>query len=325
MKTIKKHSHLFIVSLIILLGIVFFVAINTGTIKVSFMQLLKGLFIEYNKDVASVYQIRFPRVIVTMLVGCALALSGLLFQVVLKNPLADPGIIGISAGAQLVSILVGIFLPEFYTVKPLLTCLGGFLTFVLIYSLSWKSGLKTTRIILVGVAIHYILTAIISFIESISSSISSSVGSVILYTWNDVQLLMVYILPILIILYFLTKACDLLGLEDRTLLSLGINVNFYRFILSLLAVLLCSISVSISGILSFVGLLIPHLSRLFVGNKHCYLIPACGLLGALVLLTADTLGRVIIAPYEITPAILMAIIGGPLFIILLKRSSMHES
>lgn len=325
MKTIKKHSHLFIVSLIILLGIAFFIAINTGTIKVSFMQLLKGLFIEYNKDVASVYQIRFPRVIVTMLVGCALALSGLLFQVVLKNPLADPGIIGISAGAQLVSLLVGIFLPEFYTVKPLLTCLGGFLTFILIYSLSWKSGLKTTRIILVGVAIHYTLTAIISFIESISSSISSSVGSVILYTWNDVQLLMVYILPILIILCFLTKACDLLGLEDRTLLSLGINVNFYRFILSLLAVLLCSISVSISGILSFVGLLIPHLSRLFVGNKHCYLIPACGLLGALVLLTADTLGRVIIAPYEITPAILMAIIGGPLFIILLKRSSMHES
>ena len=307
MKTIKKHAHLFIVSLIILLGIVFFIAINTGTIKISFFQLLKGLFIEYNKDVASVYQIRFPRVIVTMLVGCVLALSGLLFQVVLM------------------SILVGIFLPEFYTVKPLLTCLGGFLTFILIYSLSWKSGLKTTRIILVGVAIHYTLTAIISFIESISSSISSSVGFVILYTWNDVQLLIVYILPILIILCFLTKASDLLGLEDRTLLSLGINVNFYRFILSLLAVLLCSISVSISGILSFVGLLITHLSRLFVGNKHCYLIPTSGLLGALILLIADTLGRVIIAPYEITPAILMAVIGGPLFIILLKRSSMHES
>ena len=324
MKTIKKHPLLFILSLFILLCISFFIAINTGTIKVSFIQLLKGLFVEYNKDVASIYQIRFPRVIVTMLVGCALALAGLLFQV-LKNPLADPGSIGISAGAQLVSLLVGIFLPEFYTVKPLLTCLGGFLTFVLIYSLSWKSGLKTTRIILVGVAIHYTLTAIISFIESISSSISSSVDSVILYTWNDVQLLMIYILPILIILCFLTKACDLLGLEDRTLLSLGINVNLYRFIISLLAVILCSVSVAISGILSFVGLLIPHLARLFVGNKHSYLLPTSGLLGALVLLIADTLGRVIIAPYEITPAILMAIIGGPLFIILLKRSSMHES
>ena len=302
MKTIKKHPLLFILSLFILLCISFFIAINTGTIKVSFIQLLKGLFVEYNKDVASIYQIRFPRVIVTMLVGCALALAGLLFQVVLKNPLADPGIIGISAGAQLVSLLVGIFLPEFYTVKPLLTCLGGLITFILIYSLSWKSGLKTTRIILVGVAIHYTL-----------------------YTWNDVQLLMVYILPILVILSFLTKACDLLGLEDRTLLSLGINVNFYRFILSLLAVILCSVSVAIAGVLSFVGLLVPHLARLFVGNKHSYLLPACGLLGAIILLMADTIGRVIIAPYEITPAILMAIIGGPLFIILLKRSSVHES
>ena len=312
MKTIKKHPLLFILSLFILLCISFFIAINTGTIKISFIQLLKGLFVEYNKDVASIYQIRFPRVIVTMLVGCALAL-------------ADPGIIGISAGAQLVSLLVGIFLPDLYTIKPLLTCLGGLITFILIYSLSWKSGLKTTRIILVGVAIHYTITAIISFIESISSSISSSVGSVILYTWNDVQLLMVYILPILVILSFLTKACDLLGLEDRTLLSLGINVNLYRFIISLLAVILCSVSVAIAGVLSFVGLLVPHLARLFVGNKHSYLIPTSGLLGALVLLIADTLGRVIIAPYEITPAILMAIIGGPLFIILLKRSSVHES
>ena len=186
----------------------------------------------------------------------------------------------------------------------------------MIYSLSWKSGLKTTRIILVGVAIHYTITAMISFIESMSSSISSAAGSIILYTWNDVQLLMIYILPILVILSFLTKACDLLGLEDRTLLSLGINVNLYRFIISLLAVILCSVSVAIAGVLSFVGLLVPHLARLFVGNKHSYLLPACGLLGAIILLMADTIGRVIIAPYEI---------GGPLFIVLLKRSSVHES
>ena len=84
-------------------------------------------------------------------------------------------------------------------------------------------------------------------------------------------------------------------------------------------------SSDLAGVLSFVGLLVPHLARLFVGNKHSYLLPACGLLGAIILLMADTIGRVIIAPYEITPAILMAIIGGPLFIILLKRSSVHES
>ena len=114
MKIIKKNPLLFILGLMIILGICFFLAINIGSIKVSFIQLMKGLFIEYNKDVASIYQIRFPRVIVTMLVGCALALSGLLFQVVLKNPLADPGLIGISAGANIVSLLVGIFLPDLY-------------------------------------------------------------------------------------------------------------------------------------------------------------------------------------------------------------------
>ena len=133
MKIIKKNPLLFILGLMIILGICFFLAINIGSIKVSFIQLMKGLFIEYNKDVASIYQIRFPRVIVTMLVGCALALSGLLFQVVLKNPLADPGLIGISAGANIVSLLVGIFLPDLYVFKPMITCLGGLITFIIIY------------------------------------------------------------------------------------------------------------------------------------------------------------------------------------------------
>ena len=188
MKIIKKIPLLFILGLMIILGICFFLAINIGSIKVSFIQLMKGLFIEYNKDVASIYQIRFPRVIVTMLVGCALALSGLLFQVVLKNPLADPGLIGISAGANIVSLLVGIFLPDLYVFKPMITCLGGLITFIIIYSLSWKSGLNTTRIILVGVAIHYTMNAIVSVIESMSASISSSAGTITLYSWNDVFL-----------------------------------------------------------------------------------------------------------------------------------------
>ena len=295
MKIIKKNPLLFILGLMIILGICFFLAINIGSIKVSFIQLMKGLFIEYNKDVASIYQIRFPRVIVTMLVGCALALSGLLFQVVLKNSLADPGLIGISAGANIVSLLVGIFLPDLYVFKPI-----------------------------VGVAIHYTMNAIVSLIESMSASISSSAGTITLYSWNDVFLLMIYIVPILIILLFLTQACDLLGLEDRTLLSLGINVNTYRFILSLLAVLLCSISVAIAGILSFVGLLVPHLARLFVGNRHKYLIPTTALCGAIILLVADTIGRTLMAPYEISAGIIMSMIGGPIFILLLKRS-LYES
>ena len=195
------------------------------------------------------------------------------------------------------------------------------ITFTLIYSLSWKAGFKTTRIILIGVAINYTISALITLIQSSSSSIAgSATGTISLYTWNDVKILVLYLLPIMLITLLMAKACNLFSLEERTLISLGINVNLYRFGLSLLAVLLCSISVVVVGVIGFIGLLVPHISRLLIGNDHKYLIPICILLGAITLLSADTLGRVIMAPYEISSAIIMAIVGGPLFIVLLKRS-----
>lgn len=321
MELTKKHPKLFMIILAVILFICFFIAINLGSIQVSIVDLFKGLFIEYNVDVASIYSIRFPRIIIAMLVGGALALSGLLFQVVLKNPLADPGIIGISNGASLVSVLVGILLPQLYAIIPLLSFLGGVVTFAIIYSLSWKAGFKTTRIILIGVAINYTISALVTLAQSSTASIASgAMGTISLYTWNDVQILLIYLVPVIIITLFMAKACNLLGLEDRTLMSLGINVDLYRFGLSLIAVLLCSISVAIVGVIGFIGLIVPHISRLLVGNEHKYLIPVCLLMGAIILLVADTLGRVIMAPYEISSAIIMAIVGGPLFIILLKRS-----
>lgn len=321
MELIKKHPKLFMIILIVILFLCFFVAINVGSIQVSFLELFKGLFVEYNENVASIYSIRFPRIIIAMLVGGALALSGLLFQVVLKNPLADPGIIGISNGASLVSILVGIFLPQLYAVIPLLSFFGGLITFAIIYSLSWKAGFKTTRIILIGVATNYTISALVTLAQSSTASITSgAMGTISLYTWNDVRVLLIYLVPVIVITLFMAKACNLLGLEDRTLMSLGINVDLYRFGLSLIAVLLCSISVAIVGVIGFIGLLVPHISRLLVGNEHKHLIPVCLLMGAIILLVADTLGRVIMAPYEISSAIIMAIVGGPLFIILLKRS-----
>lgn len=322
MEITKKHPKIFILILAIVLFVCFFVAINLGSIKVSMIQLFKGLFIEYDVDVASVYSIRFPRIIVAMLVGGALALSGLLFQIVLKNPLADPGIIGISNGANLVSVIVGLCFPQLHYLTPFLAFFGGVVTFAIIYSLSWKAGFKTTRIILIGVAINYTISALVTLANTATASISSSAaGTISLYTWSDVQILLIYLLPVILITLFMAKACNLLGLEDRTLMSLGINVNIYRFGLSFLAVLLCSISVAVVGVIGFIGLIVPHLSRLLVGNDHKYLLPVSLLMGSIVLLVADTVGRMILAPYEISAALIMAIIGGPLFVILLKRSN----
>lgn len=320
MKLIKKHPQIFMIFLIFVLFFCFFIAINLGSIKVSISQLITGLFVKYDADVASVYSIRFPRIIISILVGGALALSGLLFQVVLKNPLADPGIIGIANGASLISVIVGLFLPQLYEIIPLLSFLGGLITFIIIYTLSWRNGFKTVRIILIGVAINYMISALINLVNSMTASITSSAtGTISLYTWQDVKILLLYLIPVIAITLFSAKICNLLGLEDRTLISLGINVNVCRFGLSLLAVLLCSISVAIVGTISFIGLLVPHIARLLVGSEYKYLIPISLLLGSIMLLIGDTLGRIIMAPYEISAAIIMAIIGGPIFIILLKR------
>lgn len=326
MKHIKKYPQIFIVFLLALLIGAFLIAINSGSIKVTPLELLNGLFIEYNEKVASIYLIRFPRVIIMFLAGGALALSGLLFQVVLKNPLADPGIIGISSGAYLVSLLAGIFFPQFYQLRSLLSIVGGIVIFIVIYMLSWKSDFKTTTIILTGVAINYTMNAVITLIESASASlVSTGTGTISLYTWNDVKLLLVCLLPVMVVTLFMAKGCQLLGLSDHTLISLGINVVFYRFGLSFLAVVLCSVSVAVTGVIGFIGLIIPHFARLFIGHEYRYLLPVSLLLGAVVLLLTDTLGRMIIAPYEISSAIIMALIGGPLLIVLLRRSKcVHE-
>lgn len=323
MLRIKQHPQLFLLLLAALLLICLFVSMNIGGIQVSVSQLLRGLFVEYDEAVASIYSIRFPRITITMLSGAALSVSGLLFQVVLRNPLADPGIIGISNGASLAASLIAVFAPQLFLMTPLFAFLGGMASFALIYCLSWKAGFQTTRILLIGVAVNYTFSAVSSLLSSANSSLTSQ-ATALLLTWDDARILMVYLLPVLLLSIFAWKACDLLRLEDHTLRSLGIPVNLYRFVLSLLAVYLCSISVAVAGVIGFVGLIVPHLARLMIGSEHRHLLPVSAFLGAIVLLCADTLGRIVLYPYEISAGIMMAVIGGPVFILLLKRSGGYE-
>lgn len=128
--------------LLILLCILFLVAINIGSLKVSFIELFRGLFIAYDPDVATIYDLRFPRIIISVLAGAAVAVSGVLCQAVLKNPLADPGIIGISSGAGFAAVCVTSFVPSLYFFTPMIACIGGILAFLLVYALSWKGGVE---------------------------------------------------------------------------------------------------------------------------------------------------------------------------------------
>ena len=156
--------------------------------------------------------------------------------------------------------------------------------------------------------------------QSYTQTASMVNANISMKTWEDVRLLAVYTVIGLILSLFMAKKCNLMALEDKTIRGLGINVNTLRIVISFAAVLLASITTAIAGTISFVGLIVPHIGRLLVGNDHKKLIPFSIFLGALVMLGADTLGRVIAYPYEISPAVIMSVIGGPFFIILLKRS-----
>lgn len=313
---------------IMVLIVLFFWAVNTGSLHVTFSQLFKGLFVSYDKTVATVYDLRFPRIFISMMAGAALAVSGVLFQAVLKNPLADPGIIGITSGASFFAVVVSTFFPMLYFFTPLFAFLGGLLAFFLVYSLSWKGGLSPIRIILVGVAVQAMFTGLSSALSSAGgmSSVSSIISANIsMKTWNDVQTLAVYSLPGLALSLFTAKACNLMALEDKTARGLGINVNRSRIIVSCVAVLLAGITTAVAGAVSFLGLIVPHIGRLLVGHDHKALIPFSALMGAALYLLADTLGRSMAYPAEISASVLMAVVGGPFFIVLLRRSKTYGS
>ena len=290
----------------ILLMILIVLSVNIGSLKVSPSELFRGLFIERIDDVAAIYDLRFPRIVISLFAGAAVAVSGVLFQAVLKNPLADPGIIGISSGAGFVAVLITAFLPALYFFTPLFAFAGGVLAFFLVYSLSWKGGLSPLRIILTGVA---------SIVE----------GNITQKTWEDVQTLLPYVIAGLILALLFTKMCNLMSLEDKTARSLGVNVNLMRILISLVAVLLASISTAVVGAISFLGLIVPHIGRLLVGSDHRALVPFSMLAGAFTFLLADTIGRTVAAPYEVSASIIMSVIGGPFFIILLRRSKKYAA
>lgn len=303
----------------------FLIAINTGSLKVSPSRLLRGLFVEYDSDVATVYDLRFPRIFIAMLGGAATAVSGVLLQAVMKNPLADPGIIGVSSGASLAAVLITAFAPSLYFFTPLFAFLGGMLAFILVYSLSYKNGLSPLRIILVGVAVDAAFTGLMSAFNSGTGSNYSGVASIVnanitMKTWDDFRTLVPYVATGLLLSVLSAGRCNLLALADKTVRSLGVNVNRSRIVVSVIAVLLAGISTAVIGPISFLGLIVPHIARLLVGSNHKWLIPYSVLLGAFTLLLADTVGRTVAAPYEISASVIMSVVGGPFFILLLRGS-----
>lgn len=307
------------------LFITFFIAVNTGGLHTTVSQLFKGLFFEYDETVAIILQLRFPRIIVAMLGGAVMAMSGVLMQAVMRNPLADPGIIGVSSGAAFAAVIVSSFFPSLAMFTPLFSFIGGMIAFAAVYLLAWNKEISPVRLILTGIAVDAFFTGLYQAFNAFTGNTYSGAASIInanisLKTWDDVCVLVIYTVISVVLCALAARSCNLLSLSDKTVIGLGVNINRTRVMVSVLSVLMASVFTAIIGAVSFLGLIVPHIARLLVGSDHKRLLPYSALLGALVFLVADTVGRTVAYPYEISAAIIMAIIGGPLLTVLLKRS-----
>ena len=268
--------------------------------------------------------IRLPRTLVAALVGINLALSGAILQAVMKNPLADPHIIGISSGAGLMGILVMLLLPEYaYLVTPA-AFVGAMGAAILIYILAWKNGIRPIRIILAGVAVSAFLGAGISalmilYSDRVHSALMWMVGGLSARSWPHVAMLWPYTLVGSMLAFFSARHLNILQLGDELAKGLGLRVELTRLLLTAVAALLAASAVSVVGLLGFVGLIVPHAARLMIGSDYRYLLPSSAVLGAAVVMYSDTFARVAFAPVELPVGIIMAVLGAPFFLFLLRR------
>ena len=268
--------------------------------------------------------IRLPRAIVAALVGMNLAVSGAVLQAVMKNPLADPHIIGISSGAGLAGIFVIVLFPALeYLIVPTAFC-GAMLAAACIYILAWKNGIRPLRIVLAGVAVSSFLGAGISAIlvlysDRVHGALMWMVGGLAARSWPHVEIILPYAVIGFILALCGAHYLNILQLGDDVAKGLGVNVELVRLVFTAIGALLAASAVSVAGLLGFVGLIVPHTVRLLTGSDYRFLIPSSALLGIAVVTYSDTLARVAFAPLELPVGIFMAALGAPFFLFLLRK------
>ncbi|WP_025025972.1 FecCD family ABC transporter permease [Caldalkalibacillus mannanilyticus] len=279
-----------------------------------------------------IWDIRFPRVLLGMLVGAGLAVVGVAIQAMVRNSLADPYILGVSSGASVgatLVIILGAFQIFGQYALSLAAFIGSLISVILVFLLSQVQGrISTVRLLLSGIAISMILTAITNFIvisapreEGIRSAMYWMMGSLAGAKWSYLAIPAIVILLAALILYTQSRYLNLLLMGEENATTMGLNVDVFRKFLIVFTALVTGVIVSVSGAIGFIGLMIPHIARLIVGSDHRRVIPVSALLGAIFIIWADVIARLVLAPEEIPIGIITAICGGPFFIWLLRRSN----
>lgn len=296
-----------------------------GQVSFTLQEIWNGVFVNENTlERRIVWDLRFPRVLIGMLVGMCLAMSGGILQGIMKNPLADPGIIGVTSGAGLAATTIMIIYPAYIMFLPLAAFLGAFITALVIYLMSWKGGTSPMRIILVGVAINAVLGAVMSalmllYSERVQAVLPWLAGGIAGVGWKQFEMVIYYAVIAVLFSLYAIRHIRILRLGDEVAKLLGHNVERSRFFLIVLSTLLAGIAVSVAGLIGFVGLVVPHILRIIIGGDYRYLLPASALGGAFLVVFADTVARSAFDPIELPVGILLSFLGGPFFLYMIQR------
>lgn len=324
-KNIRGYNIIVIAFLTGLLVIGILLSISIGSCKIPLSEVISVLVGKNNisKEFQIINYVRIPRTLSAILAGCALSTSGLILQSVLNNSLASPSIIGVNSGAGLLTTLVIALFPNYLSYMPLAAFVGAMTATLLVYFIAKTTGTSRMTIVLSGVAVSSFVGAITDTILTLWPDVAISrtsflIGGLSGVTMSNIKLPGIFIFISLILSFLLSYDMNILSLGDETAKSLGLNVPRYRFIFLILSSLLSGSSVSFTGLLGFIGLIVPHAARFIVlENDNRILVPICALLGSVFALFCDLIARTLFAPYEVPVGIIMSFLGGPFFIYLL--------
>ncbi|MET3683921.1 iron complex transport system permease protein [Alkalibacillus flavidus] len=339
-----KHKTLWLslIGLLLGLAVLMSLSISLGSANISFTTVwqvilsrvpivngfINGTWSDATETI--VVDLRMPRILLAALVGAALALAGALYQGVLRNPLADPFILGVSSGASFGAAITFVFglqlmwLGQF--TLPVVAFVFGFVTLMIVYMIA-RIGQKVRMetIILAGVVVQSFLGACLSLVmalanEKLQTIVFWMMGSLTLTDWSYTAVVLPVMAVTVIISLFFTRELNMLGLGEEVAHHSGVSVERTRFILLILASLMTGAAVSVSGAIGFVGLVVPHMIRLIVGSDYRLILPLSLVGGAIFLVGADTLARVVLAPRELPLGVITAFLGAPFFIYLLRQA-----
>lgn len=314
----------FYVATLSLMVLLFGLSIRLGTYTLSFEEIWAA-FQPDDKNYFTLMEYRLPRAVLAILLGGALAISGVLVQSVVRNPLASPDILGINNAAGLVAVSVLMFLPNlaFYWM-PIFAFLGGVLSFVILWVVC-GFNFRPIKMAIIGVALSALWAAISHYLMltnpvEINTAMLWLTGSLWGRSWSYLNVVLPWLIVLLPLPFIFCRDLDTLGLGENKASTLGVTVNKVQISVLVLAVALSTTAVAICGPIAFLGLVAPHLARRLVGGRHRTLLPAALIIGALLLQLSDILARVIDPPTELPAGILTAIIGAPYFFYLLMRT-----